>query len=418
MSKWYQFWKQDVIIQKLERPKEDKTSESLNEKIDKEPLARVRESLKEWGEVVEAAENPFMPIGIKQMGLLNLYRNIAIDEHLFALTETIYNRVRETPFKIFTNNVFNEEKTNLFKKSWFSKFIKLALEAEYWRFSLIQFLGIEDGTFSGIDNIDRFYVRPERKGVAKTMWQDEIKFSYDKKPYSDWCLFIESQTHLGRYNIVAKRFILKREVIQFWAVFNELYTTPYLTVKTQFNNANHRNDLITSLQNRKHSGFQVIDLEDDIQAVPLGGGAGHTSYKEFEDSSNKGMSKAFIGSTMVTDDGSSYSQANVHENNTSSFMQARRVWLAEIINERLIPLMSNLGIKIDKNDEFKWELSEHLKVSDWAALIGLIAPHFDLDEKQVSEKIGLDVETKEVQTNGFEPKKMEKVIKNLYNQAK
>lgn len=418
MKKWWQFWlrenRQVLNIREVSAPKKDNTlsgPENLNEKKTDEPLNRIRESISDWGEAITTVENPYMPLGIKRIDLFNLYRNIALDPHLFALTETIYNRVRETPFKIFTNGEYNEEKTELFKRSWFSKYLKYTIEAEYWGFSLIQFLGISDGTFSDVTQIDRFYIRPELKGVSKMMYGDSADLKYDAKPYSDWTIFVEGRTYLGRYNIVAKKFILKREVEQFWAVFNELYTTPYLTVKTQFNNSPHRNSLLASLENRKHSGFQVIDIEDDIQAVSLGG-AGYTSYKEFETAVDQAMSKAFIGSTMVLDDGSSYSQANIHENNTASFIQSFRVWIEEMINETLIPKMINLGMALDKSDKFKWELSESMKTVDWATVIGTLAPFFGFDEKEISEKIGIDLETKQPQ----EPVQpvTEKAIKSFY----
>jgi hypothetical protein len=416
MKQWWKFWeindKTGLNIKEITKPKDTRDGpENLNERPDKEPLDRVRESIKEWGEAVNSVENPYMPIGIKRVDLFNLYRNIALDPHLFSITQTVYNRVRETPFKIFTGGEFNEEKTALFKRSWFSKFLKYMIEAENWGFSLIQFLGIKDGTFSDVTTINRFYIRPELKGVSKRMFEDAVAWSYETNPYYDWTMFVEGMTYLGRYNIVAKKFILKREVEQFWAVFNELYTTPYLAVKTEFNNSKHRNDLITSLQNRRHSGFQVLDIQDDIEAIPMTG-AGYVSYKEFEMSADQAMSKAYIGSTMVTDNGSSYSQANVHEGNTKSFIHAFRIWIEEIVNEHLIPKMSTLGIAIDVNDVFKWELSEKLSVKDWAEIIGIIAPLYDTDEKQISEKIGIDVTEKAAPV---EPVGMQQKIKAYYD---
>lgn len=410
------FWQKPIEVINEETKKK-----SINKEVIKEPLDRIRASLKTWGEAVLDAENPYMPEGIKYQNLLNIYRNIELDPHVSAMTETIYNKVHQTPFQIIgKDGEKDEEKTEMFKYSWFGDFVRGILDADYWGFSLMQITGIENGNIKTLDNIERFYIRPESKGVSKNLWQDEISFDFSKSPLDKWTVFVKSPKHLGRYNIIAKRFILKREVEQFWAVYNELFTTPYYTVKTDFDNKNHRNNLINWLQARKHSGFAVVGKDDEISAIS-GGAGSFSSYKEFELSTNQAMSKAFLGSTMVLDDGSSRSQAEVHENNTDSFIQSKRVWIEGIINEQLIPKMQAIGLNITTDYKFRWILSQKMTVKDYSNLISQIAPYFDLDDKEVSEKIGMTVEKKEQQVvkavNKKTANKVENVLEHLFNES-
>lgn len=410
------FWQKPIEVINEETKKK-----SINKEVIKEPLDRIRASLKTWGEAVLDAENPYMPEGIKYQNLLNIYRNIELDPHVSAMTETIYNKVHQTPFQIIgKDGEKDEEKTEMFKYSWFGDFVRGILDADYWGFSLMQITGIENGNIKTFDNIERFYIRPESKGVSKNLWQDEISFDFSKSPLDKWTVFVKSPKHLGRYNIIAKRFILKREVEQFWAVYNELFTTPYYTVKTDFDNKNHRNNLINWLQARKHSGFAVVGKDDEISAIS-GGAGSFSSYKEFELSTNQAMSKAFLGSTMVLDDGSSRSQAEVHENNTDSFIQSKRVWIEGIINEQLIPKMQAIGLNITTDYKFRWILSQKMTVKDYSNLISQIAPYFDLDDKEVSEKIGMTVEKKEQQVvkavNKKTANKVENVLEHLFNES-
>lgn len=410
------FWQKPIEVVNEETKKK-----SINTEVIKEPLDRIRASLKTWGEAVLDAENPYMPEGIKFQNLLNIYRNIELDPHVSAMTETIYNKVHQTPFQIIgKDGEKDDKKTEMFKYSWFGDFIRGILDADYWGFSLMQITGIENGNIKTLDNIERFYIRPESKGVSKNLWQDEISFDFSKSPLDKWTVFVKSPKHLGRYNIIAKRFILKREVEQFWAVYNELFTTPYYTVKTDFDNKNHRNNLINWLQARKHSGFAVVGKDDEISAIS-GGAGSFSSYKEFELSTNQAMSKAFLGSTMVLDDGSSRSQAEVHENNTDSFIQSKRVWIEGIINEQLIPKMQAIGLNITTDYKFRWILSQKMTVKDYSNLISQIAPYFDLDDKEVSEKIGMTVEKKEQQVvkavNKKTANKVENVLEHLFNES-
>jgi len=327
-----------VAVDAMEEGKKNESFE-INERLNLLPIDRIRETLKDWKYAVEDAENPLMQENIKYHSLLNLYANIELDEHVKALTKTILYSVTQTPFAIFTNGEINEEKTNLFKKSWFFDFMQYYLEAQNYGFSLVQFEGIENGTFKECEQIDRYHVRPHGEYVSIDRYQNTKDFDLEESPLKEWTLLIKSEDALGLFNTIAKRFILKREVVQFWAIYNELFTAPFFTVKTDFNNSKHRNDLLNMLESRKHSGFAVVGVDDEISML-TNGGAGYTSYKDFENQANQAMSKAFLGQTMVFEDGSSNAQAEVHERQKNIFIAAKRVKLAYVINEKLIPKMN------------------------------------------------------------------------------
>lgn len=392
--------------------------EDINDELVKEVIERIRESLKDWSYAVTNAENPHLDESIKYTELFNLFNNLVFDEHVTALVDTILFDVTQTPFQIIDESgEKNEEKTKLFEKSWFFDWIMYALEADYWIFSLIQFGEIKDGIFKDVSLVDRYHVRPEGGYVSKQRFQDTEDFVFTEEPLSKWTMLVKSKKHLGRFNIISKSFILKREVRQFWAVFNELFTTPYYTVKTNFANSKHRNDLIDWLEKRKHSGSVVVGIDDEIDAL-TNGGQGYKSYEDFENSANQAMSKAFLGQTMVFEDGSSRSQAEVHERQKDTFIQARRILLMFVINEELIPKMAELGINISEKDQFKWILEQKLTVKEWAEIIASLAPFFDFDTDQIIEKIGLSLDVKEQMETFADPEKKKELvdrIKTMYN---
>lgn len=380
---------------------ESKGPKPVNEELQKAALERVRETLKNWADAVESAEQ----LEPDYSDLLNLYNNITLDPHVTALTDSILYDITQTPFHIVgANGEVDEDKTKLFQKSWFHDFIRYYLEADYYGYSLIQLIKEppQEGdqpseVYTKAENVDRYHIDLMQQGIKKDPAADEVDFYFNKPPLSDWTVFAKSNIHLGRFNNVAKSFIMKREVEQFWAVYNELFTTPYVYAKTDFNNKKHRNDLINLFTKRKHSGFGIIGLEDELAEIITYSGAGWNSYKSFLEYANKQISKAFLGQTMVFEDGSSRSQAEVHERQKDTFVQARRVAIQFIINEELIPKMVKAGMPIAIDDSFEWHFAYEITPEQWAKIIQMLAGSFDMDETEISEKIGIDLKTKKQQ---------------------
>lgn len=367
---------------------ETKQENSVNEKLDKEGIERIRESLKDYATAITNAEDTEQYDQQRYELLLNLYANIELDETVSTVTDTIQNRVLQTPFKLLDKNRNEDEKTAyLFKNIWFYDFVAMCLKSEYWPFTLILLGNKNEKGFESVECVDRWYIRPSILGVSKYKWQNNTDFDFKKEPLKSYSIFLTPQKHLGLYSIIAKKFILKREILQYWAVFNELYTTPYFWVKTQLNDSKHRNNLLNALKSRKHSGFQIVGMDDEINSIS-NGGQGWQSYEKFEENANTAILRAFLGSSMVVESGSSLSQSEVHERQLETFINSKMQRLEFIINGRLIPLMVNLGM-INKDVVFKWDLSKTLNLTQLVDAVAKLSPNFDFDENEISEKIGL-----------------------------
>jgi hypothetical protein len=397
----------EILVNK----EEQKTG--INKKLEKEVAERTRSGLKQWGEAVELAENPLFEDGIRYQELFKIYNNIEIDPHVLALRETIFNGVSQTPFTI--ENA--PENNDIFSRSWFPQFIKYVLDAQNWSYGLINFI-IENDELQ-VENVNRWNLRPDQKGISDNMYTEKASAFFDRPPLSNHTIFI-CEDNLGTYNNIAKSFIQKREVLQFWGVYNELFTTPYFIVNTDINDDTRRTNLLNWLKARRHSGFAVTGLDDKVTAI-TNSGQGYLSYKEFIQNRNDEMTKAFLGSTMVLEDGSSRSQAEVHERNTNAFIQAKRIEIEFLINERLIPILSRYGL-IPSSAVFKWNLSQTFTPKDWSEILSKLAGYFTFDEKEISEKIGLKLTTKKApdpvqvkpQTDEEINAKMSKIINKRY----
>jgi hypothetical protein len=365
---------------------EEKPDGGINEKLTAEINERIRSSLKSWADAVQEAENPLNEDGVKLKDLLNIYRNVELDPHITALVETIYNGITQTPFEIE-----GDDNSEIFEKSWFLDFVRYVLKSENWGLGAINFIYNPGEDSLVVEDVDRFYIRPDQKGFSYDLNEEKADEFFDVAPWRNQIVYIDNDG-LGKFNHIAKRFIMKREVVQFWAVFNELFTTPYFIVETDINNDKHRKNLIDWLETRKHSGFAIVGHGDKLTPVS-GNTRGFDSYEKFEKASNEDMSKAFLGGTMVLDDGSSRSQSEVHERNLNSFVQAKRQYIEFLINEKVIPILAGFGL-INSAARFKWNLSHQYGPKEWADILQKIGGLFKFDLEEISEKLGLKVEEK------------------------
>jgi hypothetical protein len=361
---------------------ENKGNKTIKDDLKKEIEARISEQLKDFANGIESWESRYLDDSIRYRPLIKLYNNIELDDTIQTLTDTIYFRITETPFKMLDKNGNENEKAKeQIDNEQFYKLIKYILKCEYYGFGVIQV------TDSDVLDIDRLYLRPTAHGVSFDMYSDKIDEKIDERKDAFWQ---DSLTNFGLFSRISKLYILKREAMQQWAVFNELFTTPYFTVQTDMNDKEHRNNIISWLTNRKHSGYAVFGKDDVVNALS-NGGAGWNSYEAFITYLTDSMTKVLLGCTMVTSDGSSRSQSEVHERQLEVFIKAKMRFIAAVINEKYIPIIGLEGVK------FEWDLSENLKLIELADVISKMA-NYTFDTDKLSERFGIEIEKNENNT--------------------
>ena len=366
-------------------------------KLKQETSNVVRASLSNWQDAYEMAKDVDDP---NRQELLEIYETIEIDTHITAVTETIYQGIASMDFVVLNkNNEPQLDLATLFKTNWFKEWLSITVESILWGFSGIQYGPIENDKFTYIKSIPRYNIRPEQNGIATDQNNDNANIFFANEPFKTWTTFIYprmfgDQYKLGKYNKIAKWFILKREVTQFWAIFNELFGQPFRVTKTNIKDNFRRQNAINTMQTMSTAAFAVIDNDDEIEFVSPSTGAGYATFKDFIDVADKQMSKALIGSTMVLDEGSSRSQGEVHQKNTNAFIVGYADMIQNLINDELIPKMSKLGISIASDDKFTYQHIEKLTKKEWSEIIERIGRIYDVPAEFVTEQTGIPVEEK------------------------
>lgn len=346
--------------------------------------------IKKWRNALSAAENIINPY---RSTLYNeIYEDILLDSHLTAVINSRKNKTLSKPFKICDKDG-NEipEKTRLFKTRWFYDFMNYSLDSIFWGYSLICFDDIVDDSYKEVELIPRVFVKPEFHIVVKTP-SDVTGIDYREEPYHNWYIGVGHEYNLGLLNVVAPWVIYKRNVVAAWSDYSELFGMPIRIGKTNMKDFEARRSMETMLKQMGKAAYGLFDPETSLEFIETSNSDSFNVYNELINLCNKEISKAILGQTMTTEDGSSKSQAQVHQDVSDEYGEKDRRFIEFLINDDLIPRMVALGFDL-KNCYFKFDYSDKLTLKDESELLVNIlnTGKYDVDESYITEKYGIPV---------------------------
>jgi len=388
-------------------------SQSAFTKIQKQSLDRIKQSVSDWRDAIEFAEDVYYP---NNEELIRLYRELILDPQVSALIETMLYQVQSNAFKIVSNGEENEDKTKIFKSKWFSQLIKYTCEARYYGFSYVQLDGVQDDKITGISLIPREYVIPQWH-LLKVRPTDKDGYDINKAPLKKWTLFIGEKDDLGLLSKAAPYVIFKREVIQFWAAYNEVFGQPLRVGKTSMQDNARKSNMASMLESMSYSPWAVLDTDDSVEFISASGMSGEKTYEQNIRLIDEQLSKLFTGQTMVLDNGSSRSQGEVHERNLDAFVNAQMREIAYLVNDKVIPMLVNIGLPLSLEDRFEWVNEENLSMMEKAEMIAKISPYYKLDKEFVETTLGVKISEEVEEEEEEKPTSIMEDVANYYQRV-
>jgi phage gp29-like protein len=167
---------------------------------------------------------------------------------------------------------------------------------------------VRDRSRFAYDVHNRLVLRSAARG---DVWMPERKFwtfrtgaDHDDEPYG-----------LGLAHYAYWPVFFKRNDIKFWLVFQEKFAAPTVMGKSPagtFNDPTLKANVLAEL--RKFTTDTAILVPEGVEVDLLEAArSGATSYEELKNAMDSAIAKIILSQTMTTDDGSSRSQAEVHE---------------------------------------------------------------------------------------------------------
>lgn len=328
--------------------------------------------------------------------LYSIYDDAMHDLHLKGAIRNRKLAVMGKPFRMLDKSGKpNPDAVNLMSKKWFRQFMSLALDARFYGHSLIQFGDIardeNELKFVDLDLIPRHHVSPEYGTLLRNASDDPSKgILYRGTSMMNWAIEVGEKRDLGELNSVAKETISKKYVLQFWDAFAEIFGMPIRMATTASRDPKDKAKIENMLEQMGSAAWGLFPEGTTLQMIGSNQSDSFEVYDKRITRANSEMSKAILGQTMTMDDGSSKSQAVVHEHVADDLCDADRMFIFNVINDDLLPFLIKHGWPLE-GLKFDWDDSYYFSASEMREIESMLLYHYEIDPLYFQEKYGVKI---------------------------
>jgi len=352
---------------------------------------RSRKDIQKWRSALQQAEGTEKP---SRDALQALYHDLLTDGHLIAQMRLRKYAVLNTDFSIRNAKTgkTNDLGTDLFNQRWFYEFLEHAIDRIFFGTTLVYFREFMD-VRADLAMIPRENVVPERKMIIPDLRNREQGFRYDDPEYENWLMQLGADSELGLLNIIVPNLIWKRNVAQSWAEWCEKFGQPLITAETTSTDTKVIDNIEYLLTQLGEASQAVLPKGTTIDIKQPNQTDAYKVYQEFHRVNNDEIAEAIVGGTMITSDGSSRSQSEVHERNLDKkIATADRRDISFIVNDDLIPLLIAQGYTfLSIDDRLTFDEGHDLTLDKyWEIVEGVSADH-EIDPEWISKTFGIPI---------------------------
>ena len=330
--------------------------------------------------------------------LTELYDDTVMDMFLNGIVNNRIVRISNKPFMIVdtTTGKPDEVAELLLKKSWFNKWVKLAMESRLYGHSLIYFKEIVNGQVKQVDKVDRRYVVPELSWVLRSLSDEVPMFTYTDPALSQFFVSCGDPSDLGLLLIASIGVILKKHSWQNWDEFEEIFGIPIRTATTPGNDKKVLDQIEVWLKKMGSAAYGVFPEGTTLDIKENKSSDAYGVFNEKRKAINEELSILILGQTMTVMNGSSRSQSETHQKTSDEIMNDDLTFIEDLVNDELIPRLISFGYAFNDNHRFAWDTTDALPLSEqWKIDQGLLEK-FDIDPEYFQEKYNVPVKLKAV----------------------
>lgn len=366
------------------------------QQLTKEFTDRARAEIKAWRSAMDAAENPDDP---RWNVLQDLFDNLSTDGHLSAVMNIRKSATLSTRFLIKDSKTGKEiaDQTALLQTEWFYNMMEHLLGSVFKKYTVME---LTDPVTFTWNLIPRRNCSPQ-KGMVYFEVSGSRGVNYTDPMYARNVIELKSISPFGILNDIVPQLIWKRNAQQTWADFAERFGIPMVTAETVKTDKKSLDDIEKQLRALGQAAQAILPegtkivIHDSVQK-----GDPHKVFLEQISLANEEISKAIVGGTMISDNGSSKSQSEVHERTLNEkIAESDRRMIEFFVNGKLIPLLRTWGFKFTDTSVFEFDRTESLSMSDHWKIISEALTTYDIDPDWVSKTFNFPIlGTKEAKT--------------------
>jgi SPP1 gp7 family putative phage head morphogenesis protein len=328
-----------------------------------------------WRMAVDSARSVIMP---RRRLLYEMYNSITLDGHIASVMNKRKSCITNKKIMwVEKDGKPNDKIAKLITETpWFYNLLGYAAEAKAYGHSLIELI-TEGGVIARVELINRLNVIPEKDFVSFNFSSLDNGINYATDPlYNTYLISVGGKTDYGLLMSAAQYVIYKRGGFGDWAQFAEIFGMPFRVGKYDTYDDSTRVKLDTALNAMGGAGFAVIPQGTEIEFHQTNGSAQSGVFKDLIEMCNSEMSKLFLGQTMTTDNGSSRSQSETHQEQQDEIILSDMIEIEYMLNWQLKPKLEALGYPVS-NGVFKFPALKQIpldKLIDIATKINAITP--------------------------------------------
>ncbi|WP_136464932.1 phage portal protein family protein [Flagellimonas onchidii] len=348
-----------------------------------------RKDIKKWRLALKMADHPERP-------RLNFYHDLVddlmTDGHLQAQIQLRENATLNTEFQIIgPDGKMNDEATDLFRQQWFYDFLKEVIGVNLRGTKVVEFQSFGGKRIKhGV--IPQRNVLPALKLVLPDLTKDE-GIDYSDPYYENWIIQIGRDKELGMINNIVPNLIWKRNVMQSWAEFCERFGLPMVTATTNKYDTETVDKIDYMLSQLAQASRGVFPQGTSVEFKEANRTDAFQTFDKFTSRNNREISEAIVGGTMLTDDGSSRSQSEVHERNLDDKIAVSdKRSVVFLVNDLLIPLLRNQGYSFLRDgDRFQFNQSHNLELDKFWKITKGVMTDYEVDEEWLSKTFSIPI---------------------------
>lgn len=352
-----------------------------------------RKDIKKWRDAMTAASDTTDP---RWYLLQDLFDYLSTDGHFGAVVDIRKAATLNHPFYVSDMNGEElKEETQQLQKKWFYDFLEYCLEAVFRKYSVMQ-LG-RDGDNVIFDLIPRRHACIQNKRIY-IEYSGSKFIDYSQEPN---VIEVIDKSEFGIMNDIVPNLIWKKNLLQSNAEFSERFGFPLITAMTS--NKADAPRIEKALKNLGEAGTGVLPKGSEIQVHALANaGNPEKVYLDPVKAHDNQISKRFIGSTTIVDEGANRSQTTVHVETLDDKLALKdRRLITFIINDQLFPILQNLGFPFDNTKmKFVFDETESLTLEQEWKITNEALQFFELDQDDLQKKFRLKIKGVKQQTGG------------------
>lgn len=356
------------------------------------------QTLEEWKLALLLANNFEHP---DKSLLQSLYNNLLLDNHLGSIIDSRILHSQRSPFKITDNDGYEvEELTFLLERTWFEDFVRIALNSRFEGVKLIEIYELDPHTSEllEVEEIPMAHFDAIR-GIIKKRPDEQTGWPYKDGQLANHYIQVGKNKDLGLLAKMAPVILSKKLGFGSWLDYVEKYGVGNLFITTDREDTGRLKQLVEAAKNFKASGFMVGRGNEKFEIK--GSDAGNPqNFDLLIERANTEMSKRILGGSGITDEKSFVGSAEIQFRMAKDRYDSDRLLLKNVINQQLFPRLAKLSpVYLPlANHYFEWqeepEDPQYLK-----DLVTGLAPHFELDIEELSQRLGLNIISQKQKSN-------------------